>query len=147
MVEVSNKNYGIYKKIDSKVLKSFYAVSTLNSNNEESSLSNAIESEPIVIYDSTVQKQIKIKMLQKDRLSDWKEFSISIPRSTYTIVKLLNGYGELIATVNRGEMREGKYRFSVSKNNLPTGIYIFELFSDKNHAVKKIFWLNSIYQN
>lgn len=147
IIDISNKNYWNYKKVDSKILKSFYAVSSLNRNNEESYLSNVVESEPIIVYDSTAQTYVEIKMLKDSRLSDWKEFIISIPRSTYTIVKLLNSYGSVVATINRGEMREGNYRFSVSKNNLLPGIYFFEFFNDKNHIIKKIFWLNSIYQN
>ena len=143
IVDINNENSKTFRFFKSEKLKSYYTVSSVNNYNYENIYGKLAEAPPVVIYDSVfIPQKINVKELE-EFVNNQIRFEISIPKTKYYIIKLFDLYGTEIGELSRDVLKTGYYKFSIAKKDLKNGIYYFVFFSDKDHFVKKIKWLNS----
>ncbi|MBU0476059.1 MAG: T9SS type A sorting domain-containing protein [Bacteroidetes bacterium] len=67
--------------------------------------------------------------------------SYYIPTTTYVILKIYNILGKEIATLVKKEQSSGKYKVKFEANDLPTGIYFYQIKTNKYVQSKKMLLL------
>lgn len=65
-----------------------------------------------------------------------------IPKSRFTTLKVYNALGKEVTTLVNGEKSPGKYEVKFNADNLPSGIYFFQLKVGSFNEVKKMILLN-----
>jgi hypothetical protein len=63
--------------------------------------------------------------------------SFSLPKTDMTSLKIYNTVGTLVATLVNEQMEAGRHEVSLSANDLPSGVYYYQLQQDNYNAVKK----------
>jgi len=67
--------------------------------------------------------------------------SYNIPEHSFVILNIYNLLGEEIKTLVKKEQAPGKYQINFDGNNLPSGIYFYQLKTDKFQQTKKMLLL------
>jgi len=67
--------------------------------------------------------------------------SYNIPEHSLVILNIYNLLGEKIKTLVKKEQAPGKYQINFDGNNLPSGIYFYQLKTDKFQQTKKMLLL------
>jgi len=65
-------------------------------------------------------------------------FSMALPKSGETSLKVFNTLGEEVALVYQGMLAAGNHRFQWSAAGLPTGVYFYRLQSGDFTTTKKM---------
>ena len=65
-------------------------------------------------------------------------FNCKLKRRCNVTVQIVSLNGQLIQTINKGNLSQGTYNIPLNLTNAPHGIYIVRLLVDKNSYTKKI---------
>ena len=66
---------------------------------------------------------------------------ISLPHNGTTTLNVYNVLGQLVKTIENGEMAAGNYDFTISMDKFASGVYFYTLRQGSNSMTKKMILL------
>lgn len=91
---------------------------------------------------NTIPDEFSLKQNYPNPFNPSTKISFDLPEAARVTIKVFNTIGQLVATVASNELlNAGSYERTFDASGLPTGIYIYQLNSDKFNAYKKMLMI------
>ncbi len=111
-------------------------------NDAESGYSAAAQiSIPTSVDDEAIPTRYKLYQNHPNPFNPTTVIKFAIPEASHVKLEVLNLLGETIAELKNEYLSPGYYEVNFNANNLPSGIYIYRLITDKYRAIKKMMFI------
>lgn len=111
-------------------------------NDAESGYSAAAQiSIPTSVEDEAIPTKYVLYQNHPNPFNPTTVIRFAIPEASHVKLEVLNLLGETIAELKNEYLSPGYYETHFNANNLPSGIYIYRLVTDKYRAIKKMMFV------
>jgi len=94
-----------------------------------------------VEVDFEVPAKIELSQNYPNPFNPSTTINFKLPSSENVSLKIFNIVGEEVATLINGNLEDGEYSFNFKADNLPSGMYVYQLKTNQNTLTKKMLYL------